>query len=51
MHDDYKQQKRKTKMTERSIFLATTLTSPFFFIFREKQTASSMKVVDRKDQS
>ena len=34
-----------------SIFLAATLTSPFFLIFREKQSASILKVLNRKNQS
>ena len=44
----------KPKMTETSdsvsIFLATTLTSPFF-LTGEKQSASGLTVVNRKNQS
>lgn len=43
MHDDYKLQTWKTKMTEASesvsIFLSTTLTSPFLFLEKNRVQA------------
>ena len=38
-------------MTRLAFFLATTLPSPFFLIFGEKQSASNLKVLNKTEES